>query len=121
MAETITANVETVSEQITATIIAGSETITAIVNADPRGPVGPAGQDGSQVTVSDTAPSDPANGDAWLDSSDGCLSVWYAGGSVWIQVSHTESGTSGPIFEGTALTLNDGTILTLNDGTILTL
>ena len=87
----------------------------------PQGPAGPAGADGSQVTVSDTAPPDPENGDAWLDSSDGCLSVWYAGGSVWIQVSHTESGTSGPIFEGTALTLNDGTILTLNDGTILTL
>lgn len=50
MAETITANVETVSEQITATIIAGSETITAIVNADPRGPVGGGGGGASDVS-----------------------------------------------------------------------
>ena len=73
------------------------------------------------VIISDTPPLTPEEGTLWLDSSDGCLSVWYAAGAVWIQVSHTESGSSGPIFEGTALTLNDGTILTLNDGTILTL
>lgn len=39
------------------------------------------------ATVTDTAPSNPQNGDIWVNSDDGSLLVWYDDGSSaqWIQ------------------------------------
>jgi hypothetical protein len=44
---------------------------------------------GSSVTVSDTAPASPSDGDQWFDSADGSLSVYYNDGSSsqWISTS----------------------------------
>ena len=47
------------------------------------------GSGGSSVTVSDTAPTSPSDGDQWFDSTDGSLSVYYNDGSSsqWISTS----------------------------------
>ena len=47
------------------------------------------GGGGSSVTVSDTAPTSPSDGDQWFDSTDGSLSVYYNDGSSsqWISTS----------------------------------
>ena len=47
------------------------------------------GGGGSSVTVSDTAPASPSDGDQWFDSTDGSLSVYYNDGSSsqWISTS----------------------------------
>ena len=44
------------------------------------------GGGGGGVTVSDTAPSSPANGDLWFNSDTGSLYVWYvdADGGQWV-------------------------------------
>ena len=44
---------------------------------------------GSTVSVSDTAPSSPSNGDQWFNSADGSMYVYYADGSSnqWVSVS----------------------------------
>jgi len=48
----------------------------------------PGGGSGGGVTVSSTAPASPSEGDLWLDSDDGKLSVYYTdpggGSSQWI-------------------------------------
>ena len=48
-----------------------------------------AGGGGSSVTVSDTAPTSPSDGDQWFDSTDGSLLVYYNDGSSsqWVVVS----------------------------------
>jgi len=47
------------------------------------------GGGGSTVSVSDTAPSSPSNGDQWFNSADGSMYVYYADGSSsqWVSVS----------------------------------
>lgn len=54
------------------------------------------GGGGSSVTVSDTAPTSPSDGDQWFDSTDGSLSVYYNDGSSsqWISISGP-AGTDG--------------------------
>ena len=54
------------------------------------------GGGGSSVTVSDTAPASPSDGDQWFDSTDGSLSVYYNDGSSsqWISISGP-AGTDG--------------------------
>ena len=44
---------------------------------------------GSTVSVSDTAPSSPSNGDQWFNSADGSMYVYYTDGSSnqWVSVS----------------------------------
>jgi hypothetical protein len=44
---------------------------------------------GSSVSVSDTAPSSPSNGDQWFNSADGSMYIYYADGSSnqWVSVS----------------------------------
>ena len=57
------------------------------------------GGGGSSVTVSDTAPTSPSDGDQWFDSTDGSLSVYYNDGSSsqWISTSGAAgaAGTNG--------------------------
>jgi len=55
-----------------------------------------ASSSGSSVTVSDTAPSTPSDGDQWFDSTDGVLLVYYNDGtsSQWVGVSGP-TGASG--------------------------
>jgi len=45
--------------------------------------------EGSSVSVSDTAPSSPSNGDQWFNSADGSMYIYYADGSSnqWVSVS----------------------------------
>jgi len=46
---------------------------------------GGSGGGGASVTVSTTAPSNPAAGDLWYDSELGILAVWFATEGVWVQ------------------------------------
>jgi hypothetical protein len=59
------------------------------VNAAPTG----GGGGGASVTTSDTAPSTPAAGDLWFDTSSLTLYVYYTDtdSSQWVQVSDGES------------------------------
>ncbi len=57
------------------------------------------GGGGSSVTVSDTAPTSPSEGDIWFDSTDGRLYTYYD--SSWIEVS------------GSSLTLPDDRSMTI--------
>lgn len=52
-------------------------------------PANVASSGGSTVSVSDTAPSSPSNGDQWFNSADGSMYVYYADGtsSQWVSVS----------------------------------
>jgi len=50
------------------------------------------------VTTSDTAPTNPNNGDMWFDSSVGKTFIWYDDGTStqWVQMSpNTQSGPAG--------------------------
>jgi hypothetical protein len=50
------------------------------------------------VTTSDTAPTNPNNGDMWFDSSVGKTFIWYDDGTStqWVQMSpNTQSGAAG--------------------------
>lgn len=50
------------------------------------------------ITTSDTAPSNPSNGDMWFDSSVGKTFIWYDDGTStqWIQMNpNTQSGPAG--------------------------
>ncbi len=60
---------------------------------------GGGGGGGSSVTVSDTAPTSPSEGDIWFDSTDGRLYTYYD--SSWIEVS------------GSSLTLPDDKSMTV--------
>ena len=53
---------------------------------------GGGGGGGASVTVSDTAPADPTEGDMWFESDTGKLLVYYD--SVWVEVGGTGGGGS---------------------------
>ena len=44
---------------------------------------------GSSVTVSDTAPTNPSDGDTWFDTTDATLNVYYNDGSSaqWVGIN----------------------------------
>lgn len=74
------------------------------------------GGGGASVTVSETPPGSPSDGDLWYDSSIGVLAVWYADQGYWIQTNgaatingdiNLEGGTSGPSGATTFLELTD--------------
>jgi hypothetical protein len=50
---------------------------------------GGGGGGGASVTVSDTAPAEPAQGDLWFDSTDSTMYLWYFDGvsGQWVQIS----------------------------------
>jgi hypothetical protein len=69
------------------------------------------GGGGASVTVSDTAPASPSQGDLWWDSSDdaGVLFIWYddADGGQWVEASGT--GQDVPLWTRTGTTLSPAT------------
>jgi len=69
------------------------------------------GGGGASVTVSDTAPASPSQGDLWWDSSDdaGVLFIWYddADGGQWVETSGT--GQDLPLWTRTGTTLEPAT------------
>jgi hypothetical protein len=70
-----------------------------------QGPTGPTGATGAtgptgpmgKFTSSDTAPSSPANGDAWFNSNRGKTYVYYNDGdsSQWVQIGSAQAGAPG--------------------------
>jgi hypothetical protein len=72
---------------------------------------GGGGGGGASVTVSDTAPASPSQGDLWWDSSDdaGVLFIWYddADGGQWVETSGT--GQDVPLWTRTGTTLSPAT------------
>ncbi|CAB4123774.1 Intramolecular chaperone auto-processing domain containing protein [uncultured Caudovirales phage] len=78
------------------------------------GPTGPTGAKG-KFTTSDTAPSSPAAGDGWFDSSTGFTYVYYtdADSSQWVQVGNAQAGPTGPA----ASAASNGSLGTVYGGT----
>lgn len=68
-------------------------------NIGYTGSVGGIGYTGSQGTTytSATAPSNPADGDLWFDSSNGRLKIWYNDGdsSQWVDAAVGSTGYTG--------------------------
>jgi hypothetical protein len=58
---------------------------------------GAGGSGGSSVTVSDTAPTSPSDGDQWFNSTSLKMFVYYADGSSsqWVPASPQQAGPSG--------------------------
>lgn len=71
-----------------------------------------AGVGGASVTVSTTAPSSPAAGDLWFDSTNGKLKIYYNDGtsSQWVDAFVGTVGATGAT--GAAGTINGTTITT---------
>ena len=99
------------SETDTLTLVAGSNmTITTNASNDTItfASSGGGGGGGASVTVSDSAPSSPSNGDLWFKSDVGELYVYYADGSSnqWVESS---GGSSTVVTSDTAPSSpNDG-------------
>ena len=80
------------------------------------------GGGGSSVTVADTAPSSPSNGDLWFKSDEGQLKVWYDDGvgspsSQWVDTSNNAGGgTSGGGGGNASVSTGDTPPATSNNG-----
>jgi len=72
------------------------------------------GGGGSSVTVSDTAPSTPSNGDLWFKSDEGRLKIYYNDGSSsqWVDANPIGSGSGG----GASVTTDDNAPSSPSDG-----
>jgi hypothetical protein len=77
----------------------------ATASLGPTGPTGPAGTDGAdgvigvdgepgKFIVSGTAPADPEEGDAWFNSTNSRLYMYYD--SYWVEASAPVAGPTGP-------------------------
>ena len=72
------------------------------------------GGGGASVTVSDTAPSTPSNGDLWYKSDEGRLKIYYNDGSSsqWVDANPIGSGSGG----GASVTTDDNAPTAASDG-----
>lgn len=61
---------------------------------------------GASVSVSDTAPASPAEGDLWFESDTGKTFVYYD--SYWVE---TGTGASYPVINSVSLTTNSATTI----------
>ena len=73
------------------------------------------GGGGASVTVSDTAPSTPSNGDLWYKSDEGRLKIYYNDGSSsqWVDDNPIGSGSGGG---GATVTTDDNAPSSPSDG-----
>lgn len=87
---------------------------------------------GSSVTISDTPPGSPTNGNLWWDSTTGTMRVYYASSSAWVDAMPSAASfdptAPGPIGSGTpstgaftSLTINGATVATLGKAAALAL
>ena len=70
------------------------------------------GGGGATVTVADSAPSSPSNGDLWFKSNEGQLKVWYDDGvgtpsAQWVDTSNNAGGGTGSGGSGANVTIAD--------------
>ena len=74
------------------------------------------GGGGTSVTVSDTAPSTPSNGDLWYKSDEGRLKIYYNDGSSsqWVDANPIGSGSGGG--GGATVTTDDNAPSNPSDG-----
>jgi hypothetical protein len=74
----------------------GSENWLDLPYGGLAGPTGPMGGIGSQGTFNalDNAPINPINGNAWFDTNEGRLYVYYDG--FWVESTSNEAGPTGP-------------------------
>jgi hypothetical protein len=84
--------------------ISGSERVSQSVDLSPL--TGSSGGSGASVTVSDTAPDSPSEGDLWWKSNDGSLYVYYDGFWV-ISVDTSTNLPSGVISGSSQVVFND--------------
>ena len=58
------------------------------------GPTGPTGPEGKFATENTTPPVGTREGEAWFDSEDGRIYIWYDG--YWVETASSVSGATGP-------------------------
>ena len=78
---------------------------------------------GANVTTSDTAPSNPSDGDLWWKSDEGQLKVYYtdADGSSWVDTAGGSASSAGGVTDGDKGDINvtsSGTIWSVDDDVI---
>jgi hypothetical protein len=65
-----------------------------VLLADPSTPTGLAwGAAGGSISVSTTAPEDPAEGDLWFNSANATTYIYYD--SFWVELSEAKTGIDG--------------------------
>ena len=84
--------------------ISGSDRVSQSIDLSPL--TGSSGGSGASVTVSDTAPDSPSEGDLWWKSNDGSLYVYYDGFWV-ISVDTSTNLPSGTISGSSQVVFND--------------
>ena len=78
---------------------------------------------GANVTTSDTAPSNPSDGDLWWKSDEGQLKVYYtdADGSSWVDTAGGSASSAGGVTDGDKGDINvtsSGTTWSIDDDVI---
>lgn len=66
-----------------------------------------AGVGGGSITVSDTAPSNPSEGDLWYNSTDGSTYVYYD--SFWVESTSAYAGPTGMVAATSPLSFDEAT------------
>lgn len=69
----------------------------SIISTNIVGPAGSVGQDGKFV-IGDSAPTFPANGESWFDSTNGKTYIYYD--SYWVETGSVVIGPTGPSVTG---------------------
>jgi hypothetical protein len=88
--------------------------------AGPTGPTGATGSTGDSIffsTTSDTPPLNPVTGQAWFNSSNGQIYVYYD--SFWVESASSNIGPAGPTGPtGPSVTGASGTFTSSDNKTI---
>lgn len=66
-----------------------------------------AGGGSGSITVSDTAPSSPSEGDLWYNSTDGSTYVYYD--SFWVESTSAYAGPTGMVAATSPLSFDEAT------------
>jgi hypothetical protein len=87
----------------------------SVLIADPTSPTGLAwGEAGGSITVSETAPENPGEGNLWFNSTNATTYIYYDG--FWIELSEGKQGESFANLDGGEPDSNYGGIQILDAG-----
>jgi len=87
----------------------------SVLIADPTSPTGLAwGEAGGSITVSETAPENPGEGDLWFNSTNATTYIYYD--SFWVELSEGKQGESFANLDGGEPDSNYGGIQTIDAG-----
>jgi hypothetical protein len=117
VAITSSTNVEPNTDPLKWALVASRGEVGSTGATGPTGPTGPTGTQGTKgtYTVSETAPSSPVTGDAWFNSSNSLMYLYYDG--YWIETSNSYYGPTGPTGAGVPVGGTTGQVLAKIDET----